>query len=85
LLEGWEEEDYRRRFAGRHLADPIASTADGEVRLYAVDPVPAGLGTAVIPRIDDDCVDASPDFVYPDAQRRLAAAGASSRGRPLER
>jgi hypothetical protein len=85
LLEGWEEEDFRRRFAGRHLGDPIASTADGEVRLYAVDPVPAGVGTAVMPRIDDDCVDASPDFVYPDGQRRLAAAGASSRGRALER
>jgi hypothetical protein len=78
LLEPWEEDDFRRRFAGRRTLDaltaPVARTADDAARLYALAPhALTAAPPTVMPSIDDGCVDASPHFVYPDAQRRLAA------------
>jgi hypothetical protein len=76
LLESWEEDVFRRRFGGRSgqlLTTPMARTADDEVRLYALGMRPhPGATVALMPPVDDGCVDASPHFVYPDALRRLA-------------
>ena len=41
LIESWEEEDFRRRFAGQQTlarldSRPMAKSADGELRLYAL-------------------------------------------------
>ena len=77
LLESWEEEEFRRRFAGRRvlsaLTTAVARTIDNETRLYALDRGPQAAATAaVIPPVDDGCIDASPHFVRPVALRRLA-------------
>ena len=76
LLESWEEEDFRRRFAGqRTLArldrGPLAKSADGELHLYAMTGETAASPVAVIARVDRDCVDASRSFVTPAAAVRL--------------
>jgi hypothetical protein len=52
--------------------DPLARTADDDVRLYALDTSPESAATVVtMPPVDDGCIDASPQFVYPDTLRRL--------------
>jgi hypothetical protein len=76
LLESWEEEDFRRRFAGRRmlsaLTTPLARAADDDVRLYALSTSPDSASTVVaMPPVDDGCIDVSPHFVDPDALRRL--------------
>ena len=82
LLEDWEEQDFRRRFAGRQaalaLSTPLARSTD-DVRLYALDPHPQPV-PVVMPQVDGGCIDVSPRFIYPDGARRLARL--TSAGRP---
>jgi len=77
LLESWEEEDFRRRFAGQRIlarvnAGALAKSADGELRLYALSGETAVREPAVIPRSDVECAGASPRFLRPGAADRLA-------------
>ena len=83
LLESWEEEDFRRRFAGQRTvaalsSGAIAKSADGEMRLYVLSsrerepPVAAAALPAMPVGRDDHCVGPSPRFARPEAQRRLA-------------
>ena len=75
LLEPWEEQDFRRRFAHggtlNALRTPLARTASDDVRLYALDSSSESTATVLMPPVDVGCLDASPRFVYPDALRRL--------------
>ena len=76
-IESWEEEEFRRRFAGQRSitrldSAAIARSEDGELRIHALsgeraDPRP---GT-VIPRHHGSCVEGSPTFVTPGAVQRL--------------
>jgi hypothetical protein len=77
-IESWEEEEFRRRFAGqRSLARldsaAIARSEDGELRIFALSGDRADArSTAVIPRHHSGCVEGSPTFVTPGAVQRLA-------------
>ena len=77
VLESWEEEDFRRRFAGQRTVarldnGQLAKSEDGELRVYALSGDQAEGGpAAVIPRTGNGCVDGSPDFITPGAVHRL--------------
>jgi hypothetical protein len=76
-IESWEEEDFRRRFARQQTltrldAGALARSADGELHLYELSGDATPRTAVVIPRRDDACVDASPNFVEPGAVRRLS-------------
>ena len=76
LLEPWEEDDFRRRFADQRaltaLDTAVARTENDDVRLYTFEPRPNHAAPAdVMTQVQDACVDASPHFVYPDALRRV--------------
>jgi hypothetical protein len=76
-IESWEEEEFRRRFAGQSSIARLDSAAlarseDGELRIYALsgeraDARPA----AVIPRHHGGCVEGSRTFVTPGATESL--------------
>ena len=76
-IESWEEEEFRRRFAGqisltRLDSGALATSDDGEVRIYALTGDPPGTRpTAVIPRHHSGCVEGSRTFVSPDAMESL--------------
>jgi len=76
-IESWEEEDFRRRFAGQSSiarldSGAMAKAADGEMRVYALSGDRAETRpTAVIPRHDSGCVEGSRAFITPGAARRL--------------
>jgi hypothetical protein len=80
-VESWEEEDFRRRFAGQRSiarldSGAMARSGDGELRVYALsgdraETRPAG----VIPRHDSGCVEGSRAFITPGAVRRLEDHG----------
>ena len=77
VVESWEEEDFRRRFADqltltRLQGGPVAKSEDGELRVYALSGEgPQALPAIVIPRNDSGCVDGSPAFMTPGAVHRL--------------
>jgi hypothetical protein len=77
VLESWEEEDFRRRFAGQRSlelldAGAMAKSEDGELRVYALSGAQGvSVPTAVIPRSHSGCVDGSTTFVTPAAVRNL--------------
>ena len=77
-IESWEEEDFRRRFAGQHSIarldrGAMAKSEDGEMRVYALSGDRAEIGPiAVIPRHDSGCVEGSRAFITPGAVRRLS-------------
>ncbi len=78
LVEHWEEEPIRRRFAGqRTLADldrpPIATARSGAIRLYSL---PSGESSTRAPvdipmTPDQTCYDVSPDYIAPRVIERL--------------
>ena len=76
-IESWEEEEFRRRFAGqtsltRLDSGALATSDDGEVRIYALTGDPPGTRpTAVIPRHHSGCVEGSRTFVSPAAMESL--------------
>jgi hypothetical protein len=82
LLEDWEDDDFRRRFAGRQvsgtLTTPIARSEDG-VRLYTLEGGAQDHTPVTMPRADGPCIDGSPRFVYPEAERRLAGTSPVNR------
>jgi hypothetical protein len=76
LVEQWEEERLRSRFAGqRTLSEldrgPIATARSGDIRLYSLQP--GGVRPAVeIPMMPDRrCHDLSPDYMAPRAILKL--------------
>jgi hypothetical protein len=75
-IESWEEEDFRRRFAGQRtlnrLAAPLAKSSDEELRVYTLSGDAAGDAAVIIARDAAACVDASPAFVEPAAVGRLS-------------
>jgi Dolichyl-phosphate-mannose-protein mannosyltransferase len=79
-IESWEEEDFRRRFAGQRSiarldSGAVAKSADGELRVYALNGDRAETrATAIIPRHDSGCVEGSRAFITPGAVRRLSTA-----------
>jgi hypothetical protein len=78
LLESWEEEDFRRRFASQRTVEALESGLmargpDGELRLYALSSRAANGGVAIIPVTSSSgCVDVSPRFIAPLAYSKLA-------------
>ena len=80
-IESWEEEDFRRRFAGQSSiarldSGAMARSADGEMRVYALSGDRAETRpTAVIPRHESGCVEGSRAFITPGAVRRLGGQG----------
>ena len=79
VIEGWEDERFRSRFAGQQtLADldrgPIATARSGDVRIYSLQAPDTGAARAPveIPISEDrTCFDISPDFTAPKAIERL--------------
>ena len=83
-IESWEEEEFRRRFAGQSAltrldSGAIAKSDDGEVRIYALSGDRAETRpTAVIPRHHGGCVEGSRTFVIPGAVQQLTLRPRSS-------
>ena len=78
VIESWEDERIRSRFAGQQtLADldrvPIATARGGDVRIYSLQASDAGAPRAPveIPISDRTCYDISPDFTAPRAIEKL--------------
>ncbi len=79
VIESWEDERIRSRFAGQQtLADldrgPIATARGGDVRIYPLQaPDATGPRAAVEIPISEDrtCADISPDFIAPRAIEKL--------------
>ena len=80
-IESWEEEEFRRRFAGQAAigrldSSAIARSEDGELRIYELSGDRADAPpTAVIPRHPDGCVGGSRAFITPGAVQRLGRRG----------
>jgi hypothetical protein len=76
-IESWEEEEFRRRFAGqgsvtRLDSAAIAKSEDGELRIYALSGDRSeARPIAVIPRHHGGCVEGSRAFVTPGAVKSL--------------
>jgi hypothetical protein len=76
LVEHWEEEPIRRRFAGqRTLADldrsPVATARSGDIRLYSLQPGDVQPAVALPVAPDHRCHDISPDYMAPRAILKL--------------
>jgi hypothetical protein len=79
VIESWEDQRIRSRFAGQQtLADldrvPIATARGGDVRIYSLQPPDAGAPPAPVEipiSADRTCFDISPDFMAPRAIQRL--------------
>jgi hypothetical protein len=76
LVEQWEEEPIRRRFAGqRTLADldrsPIATARSGDIRLYSLQPGESSTPVDIPITPDRTCHEVSADYMTPRVIERL--------------
>jgi hypothetical protein len=78
LVEHWEEEPIRRRFAGQGtLADldrsPVATARSGDIRLYALQSGESSTRVPIDIPISPDrtCYEVSPDYAVPRVIERL--------------